>query len=105
MDYNEKPAWYVSERTEFSLIKQFPTDEDSAFTNMIYDTVLGYIGEIRNAKVNVNNLAGLRKLRHRMITEGNPATGILKGAFGKEGAVTFYRKCVMPIDTGERDRI
>jgi hypothetical protein len=65
-------------------------------------SVTSYREVMREAKKNPANLEGLKVFRERMIKDGNPSSEILNKVLGKEGAATFFRKCVMPLnDKGE----
>lgn len=94
-NYNEKPNWYISERTKYSLIKNELDDE--TLKNMVLDSVKAYNKELIGASIDEKNLKGLSSFRERMINEGNPSSSILERVFGKEGARDFFIKCVMPM--------
>lgn len=96
-DYNEKPNWYINERTKYSLIKNELNDED--LKNIVIDSVKAYNKELVGASIDKNNLEGLRIFRERMINDGNPSSSTLERVFGKEGAKDFLIKCIMPIST------
>ena len=94
-DYQEKEGWYTPLREDYSLIKA--VYDELSMIEVIFDTVTAY-GEVMNsAETDLSNLEKLSSFRHRMIVEGNPATGILKKALGKDDMVEFYRTCIMPI--------
>ena len=100
--YDEKPAWYVKERAPYSLIKEGTPDDAKLMQECVLVSVTSYREVMREAKKNPANLAGLEVFRERMIKEGNPSSEILNKVLGKEGAATFFRKCVMPLnDKGE----
>lgn len=95
-EYDEKPHWYVGERTPYSLIKGGTAADDSQFEAMVRDSVVAYRKECEAATSDPANLPGLEKFRRRMIEEGNPSSSVLEKVFGKEGAEEFFVKCVMP---------
>ena len=94
-NYKEKPNWYISERTKYSLIKNELNDEN--LKNMVIDSVKAYNNELLEASIDEKNLERLSFFRERMINEGNPSSSILERVFGKEGARNFFIKCVMPM--------
>lgn len=96
-DYDEKPHWYVSERTPYSLIKGGSDENDEALTAMVLESAGVYLGEVLEAKKSEKNLAGLRQFRERMINEGNPASDTLNKTLGKRGAEEFFKEWVMKI--------
>lgn len=101
-DYHEKPAWYVAERAPYSLIKEGTEKDDEQLCECILENFRAYRSSALAAAADEANLEGLKVFRERMIHEGNPATEILNKVLGKEGAVTFFKKCVMPVnDKGE----
>ena len=93
-DYAEKPAWYVSQRMEGSLIK---TGDKARLEQMAWDALTAYREQAAAASVKPENLAGLQAFQQRMIREGNPSTAALTKTLGKEGADTFFRTVVMPV--------
>ena len=93
-DYAEKPAWYVSERMEGSLIK---TGDKARLEQMALDALNAYTEQAAAAPVKPENLAGLKAFQRRMIQEGNPSTAALTRTLGKEGAQEFFRTVVMPV--------
>jgi len=97
-DYAEKPAWYIRERTSYSLIKGSEND----LTDMIVDSLKAYLTAVSDADQanKEENRNGLLLFRNRMITEGNPASQTLNKVLGKEKAVTFFQQYVMPMEKG-----
>ena len=93
-DYTEKPAWYVSERMEGSLIK---TGDKARLAQMALDALKAYARQAAAAPVKPENLAGLKAFQERMVREGNPSTAALTRTLGKEGAEAFFRTVVMPV--------
>ena len=94
-DYAEKPAWYVGERTAYSLIKG--GTDDVRLARMLGDSVAAYAAEC--ARHTVPDAANGKKLAafiDRMVRDGNPASGTLARALGKAQAEAFFRARVMP---------
>ncbi len=99
-EYEEKPKWYVSERTPYSLIKCGDSDSDEKLTGMINKSVKAYSKMIKAADCDKENIPELIKFRDRMINEGNPSSSVLTKVFGKVGAADFFKTCVMPVMEG-----
>jgi len=96
-DHEEKPAWYISERTDYSLIKDIPGDMDkTTLAHVAVDSVRSYKVAAFSVSSRRDNLNGLYEFRQRMIDEGNPSSSVLKKVFGKEGYELFFTSCVMP---------
>ncbi len=93
-DYAEKPAWYMQERMEGSLIK---TGDRARLDRMATDALKAYAQQALAAPVKAENREGLKAFQRRMIEEGNPSTAALTKTLGKEGAEAFFRTAVMPI--------
>ena len=93
-NYAEKPAWYVSERMEGSLIK---AGDKARLEQMALDALRAYAAQAAAAPMKPENLEGLRAFQARMVKEGNPSTAALTRTLGKEGAETFFRTVVMPV--------
>ena len=93
-DYAEKPAWYVSERMEGSLIK---TGEKARLEQMATDALTAYREQAAAAPAKAENLTKLKAFQERMVKEGNPSTAALTKTLGKEGAEAFFRTVVMPV--------
>lgn len=94
-EYPEKEAWYVSERTEYSLIKS--TEPGShMLAKVALDSTKAYRKAVTSAGKDTANLPSLLNFRERMIKEGNPSSAVLKKVFGEKGAETFFTTCVMP---------
>lgn len=95
-DYAEKPAWYVGERTPYSLIKGGTPAEEESLTRMVLDSVAAYRTAAMAAPKGAENQTELLAFRQRMITEGNPSSSVMEKVFGREGAARFFTACVMP---------
>ena len=95
-DHKEEPAWYVSERTDYSLIKLLDKDDNVTIAEIVAASIKAYKKAAFSAEKDTENIAGLLKFRDRMINEGNPSTAVMKRVFGKKGAEDFFVKCVMP---------
>ena len=95
-DYEEKPAWYIGERTGYSMIKSLEADSKVSLSEIAADSIRAYKKSAFSAGKSGENLSGLMKFRERMINEGNPSSDILKKVFGEKGAADFFKKCVMP---------
>ena len=96
-EHEEKPAWYIKERTGYSLIKDIPQDGDrKLLARVAADSVRAYRRAAFSAFIDENNVSGLLKFRQRMITEGNPSSGVLKKVFGEKGYECYFTSCVMP---------
>ena len=93
-DYAEKPAWYVPERMEGSLIK---TGDKATLEQMALDALTAYREQAAAAPVKAENLAKLKAFQERMAKEGNPSTAALTKTLGQEGAEAFFRTVVMPV--------
>lgn len=93
-DYAEKPAWYVQERMEGSLIK---TGDKALLEQMAMDALKAYAAQAETAPVKPENIDGLKAFQRRMIEEGNPSAAALTKTLGREGAEAFFRTAVMPI--------
>ena len=103
-NYAEKPAWYIGERTDDSLIKAGRKADDETLTAMIRDSVAAYraavdaaCGGDTDSSLAEQNRSGLLAFRERMVTEGNPSSSVMNRVFGQEGAKDFFTQCVMPL--------
>ncbi len=96
-EYDEKSAWYVFERTPFSLIKGDIPENDERLIKMISDSVNAYLRAAKSADKTNANLEKLAAFRDRMVNEGNPSSGVLKKVFGDKGAEEFFRNIIMPL--------
>lgn len=94
-DYPEKPAWYVSERTPYSLIKT-TAPGTGEMRRLAADSVKAYRKAVLAANKDAGNIPGLIYFRNRMLIEGNPSSAVLKRVFGEQGAERFFINCVMP---------
>lgn len=103
-DYPEKPAWYIGERTDFSLIKG-GADED-ALCAMLRDSLNAYADVCAAANVRrAENIEGLGAFIERMVKEGNPSSATLKRVLGDRGAEDFFRFAIMPKEYNDSDNI
>lgn len=96
-NYEEKPAWYISERMNCSLIKAGEQADMSVLEQMVEDSMTEYLKLALAVQKDENNLAGLRAFRQRMIEDGNPASSTMDKVLGKKGSIVFFEKIVMPI--------
>ncbi len=97
-DYEEKPAWYVTRRTPYSLIKGGEGTDQAALEGMVLTCVDRYLAGAKAAPVDPTNLEGLRAFQNDMITLGNPSSDTLNKVLGQEGAETMFRTAIMPVD-------
>lgn len=95
-NYEEKPNWYIKERTKYSLIKAGKNEK--IMINMISDSIEEYVKLSINKEKNRENLGKLIKFRERMIKEGNPSSSTIEKIFGKEESKLFFEKVVMPME-------
>lgn len=96
-EYSEKPAWYIGERSDYSLIKSLDPNGDRRLSaELTADSVRAYKKAAFSAEKHAANLDGLLAFRTRMINEGNPSSATLKKVFGEKGAEEFFVRCVMP---------
>ena len=93
-DYAEKPAWYVKERMDGSLIK---TGDKARLEQMALDALQAYAKQAAAAPTKPENLAGLTAFQRRMVQEGNPSTAALTRTLGQAGAEAFFKTVVMPL--------
>lgn len=98
-DYPEKPAWYVGERTLYSLIKG--GEDDEALVSMLMESVSAYAKACASASRDGANLAGLCAFVERMVREGNPSAATMEKVLGREGAERFFRTATMPVNYTE----
>ena len=95
-DYAEKPAWYIAERTDYSLIKG--GEDDAALLGMLLDSVEAYAAVAsQNTAQSQANKEGLAKFVERMVTQGNPSSETMNKVLGTDGAESFFRNAVMPL--------
>jgi hypothetical protein len=93
-DYPEKPAWYVGRRAPYSLIKGGV--DGGALADMLTSSVKAYACECCACHSHDANRTGLSEFIERMVRDGNPSSGALERALGKQGAEVFFRSIVMP---------
>ena len=96
-DYSEKPAWYISERMNCSLIKAGDQTDKEVLEQMVEESMREYLKLALAAPKDENNLTGLKAFRKRMIEDGNPASSTMDKVLGKKGSIIFFEKIVMPI--------
>ena len=97
-DYGEKPVWYVSRRTPYSLIKGGEGADPAALERMVFTCVGRYLEGAKAAPSDPANLEGLRAFRRDMLTLGNPSSATLEKVLGKEGAEAMFRTAIMPVE-------
>lgn len=94
--YPEKPAWYVGERTPYSLIKG--GTDDTRLAQMLADSVTAYAAECaRHTAADDANLIKLQAFADRMVRDGNPSSATLARVLGTKQAETFFRTRIMPV--------
>lgn len=97
-DYAEKPAWYVSRRTAYSLIKGGDGADAGALEAMVLTCAGRYLEGAKAAAADPDNLEGLRAFQQDMLTLGNPSSATLEKVLGREGAETMFRTAIMPVE-------
>lgn len=98
-DYAEKPAWYTSRRTPWSLIKGGEGADTAALEAMVLTCVDRYLEGAKRAPSDPANLEGLRDFQRDMLTLGNPSSGTLSKVLGKEGAELAFKTAIMPVES------
>ncbi len=78
-EYAEKPAWYVGERMEGSLIK---TGDKARLEQMAMDAQTASREQAAAAPVKAENINGLKAYQPRMVKEGYPSTAALTRTLG-----------------------
>ncbi len=97
-DYEETPAWYVKERTPYSLIKGGNGVSKDDLDNMILFCIDCYLEGLNTAEDDPKNLEKLKAFQKRMIEEGNPSTNTMTKVLGsREAADYFFERIVMPL--------
>ncbi|MDO5520439.1 MAG: hypothetical protein Q4G58_08105 [bacterium] len=97
-DYKEDPAWYLSMRTPYSIIKSdLSSQQGHGISQIMKDTVTAYTMTAKRALKGQEDFVKLRQFQQRMINEGNPSTSTLEKVLGKKGAAKFFETVVMPI--------
>lgn len=97
-DYPEKPAWYVSKRAPYSLIKG--GTDDAPLSAMLLDSARAYAAVCaKNAAPRPANRARLAAFVDRMAAEGNPSSATMEKVLGKAEAERFFRTHIMPVAT------
>lgn len=97
-DYAEKDGWYISERTDYSLIKGGENVDKEKLEEMVVDAVKRYLDLSENAEINKDNLEKLSQFQNDMCEKGNPSSATLEKLFGKEKAKEFFKEVIMPIE-------
>lgn len=100
-DYTEKPAWYIQERMDCSLIKGGTREQEALLLQMLQDSARACGALWDRAPRDPANLPGLAAFRSRMLTEGNPSSSTMEKVLGKEGANAFFLNTVMPMHTSQ----
>ena len=95
-EYDEKPAWYISERMPCSLIKGGTAADEERLSLMVRRSLEAYAEAAAGASRDPANLVKLKAFADRMIRDGNPSSGTMEKVLGKKGAVEFFRTAVMP---------
>lgn len=93
-DYSEKPAWYIAERMEGSLIK---TGDKGRLEDMARDALKAYAQQALAAPAKPENLEKLAIFQRRMLEDGNPSTAALTKTLGRAGAEAFFKDVIMPL--------
>lgn len=96
-DYDEKPAWYVSERMPSSMIKGGTSKDEERLCEMALRATEEYVRLAKTAPTDKENLTGLEKFAGRMLSEGNPSSGTMSKVLGEKGAEEFFSSTVMPM--------
>lgn len=97
-DYEETPAWYVNERTPYSLIKGGKGVDKEELLEMVLYCVDCYLAAFNTAEVNAENVARLKEFQGKMIELGNPSTNTMTRVLGsREAADYFFERIVMPV--------
>lgn len=96
-DYEEKEAWYVSERMEGSMIKGGKNVDPMSLFELVTKSVNAYLKMIQNADNDEENIERLRKFQSRMVLDGNPSQSTMQKVLGKDGADKFFTEYVMKI--------
>ncbi|MDO5291739.1 MAG: hypothetical protein Q4F05_03210 [bacterium] len=97
-EYKEDPAWYVSRRTPYSLIKSDRNDNQGhGVEMMMLDTIDAYVKTAKAAPKEQQDFIKLREFQQKMIKLGNPSTSTLEKVLGKRGAEIFFETVVMPL--------
>ena len=96
-DYDEKPAWYISRRTPYSLIKEKGDNSQEELDNMVLTCLKRYLKGAKSSGINADNLIGLYKFQQEMLDKGNPSSETLNKVLGKDGARIFFEKVIMPV--------
>lgn len=94
-EYPEKDKWYVHEREPYSLIKKGIEDE---LTVMAADAFRAYLSSVSGCHEDPEYVRQLEAFRERMIREGNPSSSTLNMLLKKDGAETFMKEAVMPVE-------
>lgn len=97
-DYTEKPAWYTSRRTPYSLIKGGEGADAAALEAMLLTCVDRYLNAAKSAPADPDNLPGLRDFQRDMLVLGNPSSGTLSKVLGREGAELAFKTAIMPVE-------
>jgi len=93
-NYTEEDAWYIKERTPYSLIKGGLNTSKAQIDTMAINAIKTYILIAQESKIDKDNLPGLYNFKERMIKEGNPSSKILKSVLNKK-ADHFFKEYIM----------
>lgn len=104
-DYAEKPAWYVSQRTAYSLIKGGEGADPKVLETMVLTCVDRYLAGAKVASADPANLDGLRAFQADMLNLGNPSSETLNKVLGEAGARTMFQTAIMPIEPLQNPQI
>lgn len=104
-DYTEKPAWYVSRRTPYSLIKGGQGADPQALEAMVLTCADRYLAGAKAAPADPANLEGLRTFQADMLNLGNPSSETLNKVLGEEGARAMFQNSIMPVPPTENQQI
>lgn len=96
-NYEEKPAWYIQERMDGSMIKGGKGVEASKLSAMVSESIGEYFRLAQKADKDSDNLIGLKKMQTRLLEEGNPSSGTMTKVLGKAEYVEFFKNYVMPV--------
>lgn len=96
-NYEEKPAWYIAERMEESLIKGGKGTEAVMLSEMVNDSIEEYFNLAQKAEADSENRNGLMNMQRRLLEEGNPSSGTMTKVLGKAGYIDFFKNYVMPV--------
>lgn len=103
LEYDEKPAWYIQERMNCSLIKG--GSDWNRLKEMALASMKAYQKEIAAHPLKENAAVNQQKLSHfidRMVKEGNPSEKVMNRVLGNQEAEHFFRTVIMPAGPQEK---